>query len=80
MKILPKITLESCLDDYIFISKEDEDLVIQENWCYDYDIWDDYEPDMRVKQEWVGKKVKDCGLIKSTWKYFKKPKEGAYEI
>lgn len=81
MRTLPKITFDSFVKNYTWIDKEDEDSIIQENWCYDYDLWDGpFDPDMRVRQEWVGKKVNDCNLCLNSWKYFKKPINGIYEI
>ncbi len=60
---MKNISLRTFLDHYVYVSDYEE--VIQENWCYKYDLWDCPigAENMVVRDEWVGKKIKDANVI-----------------
>jgi hypothetical protein len=69
----PKTLEDNYTEYHANIKSGDE--IVESNWCYDYDLWDYSGPwpiNMSVREEWVGKKAKDCCIA---WEYFRKPIE-----
>lgn len=70
--ILPKITVQQFDDHYTQILDFNE--IVKEDWCYSYDLCfvdSPFDPDMRVMNEWVGKKIKECKFVAK--EFFYKP-------
>ncbi len=56
LRIVPQISFETFCNYYIPAEPDD---IIKENYCYDYDTFGGYNPNMVISPSYVGKRVGD---------------------